>query len=152
MEMKRILPLLLCLLLMSNVSMAQNRFRNQPLKLRMEQAKLQQLRLDLSMDDATFAQFRALYLRYERALANVDFRNQNRLLNVNPDSLTAQEADALLTGQWAQAKQLIHIRERFYAELHTILTPQQLVRLFQSEAKIRQKVLNELGKRQRQRL
>lgn len=149
--MKRLLPLLLCLLFLSSASMAQNqnRLRNGQLKVRMEQAKLQQIRKDLSMDEATFAQFRPLYLKYERALANVDFRNQNRLLTVNPDSLSASEAEALLLGQWSQAKQLLHIRQRFYTELKTILSPQQLVRLFQTEADIRQKVLVELGRRQR---
>lgn len=149
--MKRILPLIFCLLFVGSVAIAQkqNRNRNMQLKARMEQAKLQQIRTDLSMDEATFTQFRPLYLKYERALANVDFRNQNRLLNVNPDSLSATEADALLIGQWEQAKQLIHIRQRFYTEIRTILTPQQLVRLFQTEANIRQKVLVELGRRQR---
>jgi hypothetical protein len=43
----------------------------------------------------------------------------------------------------------LHIRERFYIELQSVLTPQQLVKLFQSEADIRQKAMLELGRRQR---
>lgn len=145
--MKRLFFLFFSLLLLVETATTQN--RNQPLRMRMEQAKLLQIRSDLSMDDATFAAFRPVYLRYERALARVDFSYQNRLLKVNPDSLSAQEVESLLVGQWAQARLLIHIRERFYKELRTILTPQQSVRLFQSEADIRQKVLLEIGKRQR---
>lgn len=145
--MKKIITLLVCLLLMGTTAQSQNGNRNM-LRLRVEQAKLQQIRRNLRMDDATFAQFRPIYLKYERTLANLDFRSQNRLLKVNADSLSAQEADALLVAQWAQAKQLIGIRERFYAELRNVLTPQQLVQLFQSEAQIRQKVMKELGKRQ----
>ncbi len=147
--MKKIISLFFCLLLLSATGNSQNGNRNQMLRLRMEQAKLHQIRQDLLLDDATFLQFRPIFLRYERALANVDFRNQNRLLKVQADSLSAQDADALLMAQWAQAKQLIHLRERFYTELHAVLTPQQLVKLFQSEADIRQKALIELGKRQR---
>lgn len=148
--MKKILTLLLCLLLVGVAGWSQN--RNQMLRLRMEQAKLQQIRLNLELDEATFAQFKPIYLRYERALSNVDLKNQNRLLKVNADSLTVTEADALLTAQWFQAKQLIRIRERFYTELRTVLTAQQLVKLFQSEAEFRQKAMQELGRRQRQRL
>lgn len=144
--MKRILPLLVCLLLMGTTLSGQN--RNQLLRQRMELAKLQQIRHDLMLDEARFAQFRPIYLRYERALANVDFRSQNRLLNVHADSLSNEEATALLQGQWEQAKRLLHIRERFYMELRTVLTPQQLIQLFQSEADIRQKAMLELGRRQ----
>lgn len=146
--MKNIITLLVCLLLMGTAAQSQNGNRNM-LRLRVEQAKLQQIRKNLRMDDATFAQFRPIYLKYERTLANLDFRSQNRLLKVNADSLSAQEADALLIAQWTQAKQLLHIRERFYSELRNVLTPQQLVLLFQSEAQIRQKVIKELGKRQK---
>jgi hypothetical protein len=147
--MKYIQLVLLALFILMGSASAQNRFRNQPMRMRVEQAKLQQIRTDLAMDEATFAQFKPLFQRYERALANVDLRNQNRLLNANPDSLTTKEAELLLAGQWVQAKQLIRIRERFYLELRSILTPQQQVRLFQSEADIRQKILLEVGKRQR---
>lgn len=145
--MKRILPSLLCLLMMATSVFAQN--GNQLLRQRMEQAKLMQIRQDLMLDEAQFAQFRPIYMRYERALANVDFRSQNRLLNVHADSLSNEEATALLQGQWEQAKRLLHIRERFYIELRSVLSPQQLVKLFQSEADIRQKAVRELGRRQR---
>lgn len=146
-DMKKMTMLFLCLLLVGVAASSQN--RNQPLRLRMEQVKLQQIRQNLVLDEATFAQFKPIYIRYERALANVDIKNQNRLLTVDADSLSATEADELLLAQWAQAKQLIRIRERFYLELHKVLTAQQLVKLFQSEANFRQKAVLELGRRQR---
>jgi len=143
--------MLLCLLMLCMTAQSQNMGRNM-LRMRMEQAKLHQIRQSLLLDEATFAQFKPIFIKYERRLANLDFRSQNRLLKVNADSLSAQDADALLMSQWAQGKQLIHIREQFYAELHSVLTPQQLVKLFQSEANIRQKAMLELGKRQRRAL
>jgi hypothetical protein len=146
--MKKIVSMLLCLLLMGVTVQSQNAGRNM-LRMRMEQAKLQRIRQNLQLDEATFTRFRPIFIKYERTLANLDFRSQNRLLKVDADSLSAQDADALLLAQWAQAKQLIHIRERFYEDLHEVLTPQQLVKLFQSEAEIRQKAMLELGKRQR---
>ena len=139
------------MLLLTTISTeAQNLDRDQFMRQRIEQAKLRQIRKNLQLDDATFSQFRQLYLRYERTLANVDFRSQNRIVNVNADSLTDRQADELLMAQWLRAKQLINVRERFYGEFRRILTAQQLVKLYQSETEIRQKVMSELGKRRRQ--
>jgi len=124
--------------------------RNQLLRQRIEQAKLRQIKQNLQMDQATFEQFRPIYLNYERKIANLDFNNQNKLLKANADSLATQEADQLVAAQWLRAKQLINIREKFYAEFRKILTAQQLVKLYQSETDIRKKVMTELRKRKRQ--
>jgi len=148
--MKKIFTVLLFTILLTAVSAeAQKMDRNQPMRKRIEQAKLRQIRQNLQLDEATFFQFRPLYLRYERTLANIDFRSQNKMLNVNADSLTGRDADELLMAQWSRAKQLINVRERFYAEFRKILTAQQLVKLYQSETEIRQKVMSELEKRRR---
>lgn len=149
--MKKLLPFLL-LVLLSTAVQSQNRNPNQLLRQRVEQAKLRQIRLNLQMNEATFVQFRPLYLQYERTIANLDFKSQNKLMNVNADSLSAQEAEQLIFAQWSRAKKLINIRERYYAEFRKILTAQQLVKLYQSETQIRQKVMTELVKRKKAKL
>lgn len=151
--MKRITVIFFLLLMTAGTSVqSQQVNRNQLLRQRIEQAKLRQIRQNLQMDEATFVQFRPLYLRYERALANLDFRSQNRILKVQADSLSVEEADRLILAQWARAKQLTNIRERFYTEFRKILTAQQLVKLYQTEAEIRKNVMAELGKRKRKAL
>lgn len=147
--MKKIRTILLFLLLASLPAQSQSWNPNQLLRQRIEQAKLRQIRQTLRLDEATFVQFRPLYLKYERTIANIDFRSQNRILNAHADSLTAQDADQLIFAQWARAKQLIRVRERAYTEFRKILTAQQLVKLYQSETEIREKVMSELGKRKR---
>jgi len=147
--MKKIRTILLFLMLASLSAQSQSWNPNQLLRQRIEQAKLRQIRQTLRLDEATFVQFRPLYLKYERTIANIDFRSQNKILKAHADSLTAQDADQLIFAQWARAKQLIHIREKAYTEFRKILTAQQLVKLYQSETEIRQKVMSELGKRKR---
>jgi hypothetical protein len=49
--------------------------------------------------------------------------------------------------QLENAKRLIDIREKYYHKFKTVLTPQQIVRLYQTEAQIRQKVTQELRRR-----
>lgn len=151
--MKRITVFFFLLLLTVGTSVqSQQVNRNQLLRQRIEQAKMRQIRQNLQLDEATFIQFRPLYLRYERALANLDFRSQNKLLKVRADSLSTQEADRLILAQWARAKQLTNIRERAYTEFRKILTAQQLVKLYQTETDIRKNVMAELGKRKRKAL
>jgi len=146
--MKKLLPFLL-LLLFSTAAQSQNRNPNQLLRQRVEQAKLRQIQQNLKMDEATFVRFRPIYLQYERSIANIDFKSQNRLMNVNADSLSAQEAENLILEQWVRAKKLINIRERFYMEFRKILTAQQLVKFYQTETQIRKKVMTELVKRKK---
>lgn len=141
--------MLLFLLLTSLSAQSQSWNSNQLLRQRIEQAKLRQIRQTLRLDEATFVQFRPLYLKYERTIANIDFRSQNKILKAYADSLTTQEADQLIFAQWVRAKQLIHVRERAYTEFRKILTAQQLVKLYQSETEIREKVMSELGRRKR---
>jgi len=151
--MKRIIVIIFLLFLtIGTMVQSQQVNRNQLLRQRIEQAKMRQIRQNLQLDEATFIQFRPLYLRYERALANLDFRSQNKLLKVRADSLSTQEADRLILAQWARAKQLTNIRERAYTEFRKILTAQQLVKLYQTEADIRKNVMAELGKRKRKAL
>ncbi len=123
--------------------------RNQSLRQRIEQAKLRQVRQSLQLDEATFVQFRPLYLKYERAIAGIDNRSQNLILRAQADSLSTMEADQLILAQWARAKQLTTIRENAYVEFRRILTAQQLVKLYQAETEIRKNVMSELGRRKR---
>jgi len=143
---------LLFLTIGTPVQSQQQQNRNQPLRERIEQAKMRQIRQNLQLDEATFAQFRPLYLKYERALANIDFKSQNNVMNVQADSLSTQDADRLIFIQWERAKQLTAIREKAYMEFRKILTAQQLVRLYQTETEIRKKVMSEFGKRRRKAL
>jgi len=149
--MQRIAVLFFFLLLLTTGATVQSQQmnRNQVLRQRIEQAKMRQIKQNLQLDEATFVQFRPLYLRYERALANLDFKSQNKLLKVQPDSLSTQEADWLILDQWARTKQLTAIRERAYTEFRRILTAQQLVKLYQTETEIRKNVMSELGRRKR---
>jgi len=142
----------LLVLLICMTAQSQNPNRNQLLRQRIELAKLRQIRQNLQIDEATFVQFRPIYLKYERTLANIDFRSQNKIMKVNADSLSAQDADLLVLAQWARARRLLQVREQAYAEFRKILTAQQMVKLYQCETEIRQKMMSELRNRKKQAL
>ncbi len=114
---------------------------------RLVRAKLGEIKLRLKLDQATFEQFRPIYLKYNREITSIDFRKLARLMKVEADSLTAEEADQLIVNQLEGAKRMIEIRENYYKEFRTVLTPQQIIKLYQTEAELRKKVQEEVKRR-----
>lgn len=136
----------LTLVVSSNVQ-SQNADRFPMLRERIIQAKLREIKLSLNLDQATFDQFRPIYLKYEREVSEVDFRKLGRLMKVESDSLSTEEADQLIVNQLESARKLINIREKYYKEFRNVITPQQIIKLYQTEAELRKKVMQELKRR-----
>lgn len=135
-------------ILFSSLSIkSQNPDRFPRLHERIVQAKLREIRAQLKLDQATFDQFRPVYLKYEREVSGIDFRKMARLMKVDADSLSTEEAEQLIVDQLNGAKMLIAIREKYYKEFRTVLSPQQIIKLYQTEAEIRRKVMQELKRR-----
>jgi len=138
---------LLMLTMFSLGAQSQNAKRLPIVRERILQAKLVEIRRSLNLDQATMQRLRPIYIEYEKEILGVNTNNQRRLMSVNSDTLTPQEAEKLVMVQLENAKRLIDIREKYYNKFKTVLTPQQIVRLYQTEAQIRQKVTQELRRR-----
>ena len=147
--MKNILSTLFLILslLVSLNAESQNLDRFPLLRQRIIQAKLREIRISLKLDQATFAQFRPIYLKYENEISRIDLPKMTRLMKVDTDSISAEEADQLIVNQLKSAKQLIDIREKYYNQFKTVLKPQQIIKLYQTEAELRKKVMAELKRR-----
>jgi len=111
------------------------------------EAKLREIGRMLNLDQGTILQLRPVYIAYENELMSVNFRELGGLNQVNADSLSSEEADKLVMAQIANARKLLEIREKYYNRFKTVLTPQQVIKLYQTEAAIRRKVMMELRKR-----
>jgi hypothetical protein len=140
--------LLVILAIFSGLSTkSQNRNRFPVLRERIFQTKLHEIKLNLKLDEATFEKFRPVYLKYESELSGIDFRGIARLNRIDADSLTADQADRLILNQLQEAKSLIALREKYYKEFKTVLSPQQIIKLYQTEADMRRKVTQEMKRR-----
>ena len=144
--------ILLMLAGLSVEAQSQNTTRIPLIRERILQAKLVEIRRSLNLDQATMQHFRPIYIQYEKEISGVNINNQVRLMRANYDSLTSEEAERLVMAQLENAKKLIEIRERYYKKFKTVLTPQQIVKLYQTEAAIRQKVMQELKRRSGRRI
>lgn len=126
---------------------SQNKDRFPLLHERIVQAKLQEIRSKLHLDQATFEQFRPIYLKYDHEISELDFRKQSRLMKVEADSLSTEVADQMILSQFESTKRLIAIREKYYKEFRSVLPPQKIIKLYQTEAEIRKKVMEEVKRR-----
>lgn len=134
-------------LLTGFIAESQNADRFPRLRERIVQVKLREIRLQLKLDQATFDQFRPVYLKYEREVSEIDFRYLARLMKVDADSLSSDEAERMIVNQLETSKKLISIREKYYKEFRRVISPQQIIKLYQTEAELRKKVLQELKRR-----
>lgn len=126
---------------------AQNAGQFPRLRERIAQAKLREIKASLQLDEATFNRFSPIYMRYEQEVTSIDFRKMGRLMKVDTDSLSTSEADELIVNQLSAAKQLVQIREKYYHEFRKVIAPQQIIKLYQTEAELRKKVMQELKRR-----
>jgi len=140
--------LFVSVIMLSNfIAKSQNQNRFPMMRERIIQVKLRELKVNLKLDQVAFDQFRPVYLRYEREVSGIDFRKMARLLRVEADSLSTEEADQIIVSQIESAKSLIALREKYYKEFRKVLSPQQIIKLYQTEAELRKKVMQELKNR-----
>ena len=144
----RTLFLLLVFTLFSSVnSQSQNTANFPMINKRIIEAKLREIRISLKLDQSTFDHFRPVYEKYESEVSEIDFKKLNKLLKVDAESLSSEEADRLILHQIEIAKRMLEVREKYYKEFKTVLSPQQIIMLYQTEAELRIKVMQELKKR-----
>ena len=110
-------------------------------------AKLTEIKKSLQLDSTTFERFKPIYTAYEKELTTVNQQERDRVMRVNSDNLTSDEADKMVIAQFRNARKLIDLREKFYPQFKTVLTPPQIIKLYQTEAAIRLKVMQELRRR-----
>lgn len=136
----------IALLVSFNVE-SQNPDRFPKLRERIIQAKLREIQATLKLDQVKFEEFWPIYLKYEHEISGVNFRNMARLTKVDADSLSTEDADQLIVNQLDAARKLISIREKYYKEFRSVLAPQQIIKLYQTEAELRKKVMQEMKRR-----
>jgi hypothetical protein len=126
---------------------SQNINRHQFLKERIVRAKLNEIQLKFKLDQATFDHFRTIYTKYEEEISAIDFRKTAKLMKVDPDSLSASDAELLINNQLENVKKIITLREKYYKEFRVVLSPQQILKLYQIEAELRKEITEEIMNR-----
>ncbi|MFT3737242.1 MAG: Spy/CpxP family protein refolding chaperone [Breznakibacter sp.] len=117
------------------------------LRERIANAKVEYIKEKLALDDAQTEKFRTVYLAYEREQAQLGKLRNLRMNNVNADSIPAEDAEKLIAARFDFAQKQLDLRKKYFTEFQKVLSPQQIIKLYQAETEIRQKVLIELRNR-----
>jgi len=63
---------------------------------------------------------------------------------------TDADIDEMIQNQFSQSHKMLDIREKYYAKFHKILSPKQILKIYQSEKQDQKKMLKEMFKRRMQ--
>jgi Spy/CpxP family protein refolding chaperone len=129
------------------MTQAQNAMNNPKLQERISDAKLKEIQRGLNISDDQLKELSPIYKRYESELNDLMTANQGRQFQRHPDSLSTVEADQMISTKLDNAVKISTIRRKYYPEFKSVLTPQQVMKLYQSEIKLRKKVMQEFRRR-----
>lgn len=105
---------------------------------------LQKMKENIVIDDIDISadkqdEFKALYAEYQ---ANQKQIKEKFLVENNIANLSDEEATRRLNQSFDVGQQLLHNRRTYADKFLKILTPQQVLKLFQTEGKMREKLLD----------
>lgn len=133
--------------ILSNVYAQEKKQSN---KQRVKAIQCAQVATLLMLDDATSARFMPVYEQYLKDLraARPAAPVKERVKGEAPKPLTDAEVEQSIKNRFAHSRKVLDIREKYYTEFRKILTPKQVLKIYQLERKNANKFQKELKKRQ----
>lgn len=162
---RKVMYLMLALLIGSQVSVfAQTELKlNGKRKFTPEQLMERQTRQmteTLMLDDATAAKFVPVYKNYLKELNDCRMKYRKPKdepaaagTELTPKPLpTDEEVEKMITDRFEKCRQILDIREKYYKEFKKILSPRQILKVYQIEQKNMGKIKKELNQRKHRRM
>ena len=112
----------------------------------------------LMLDDAVTVKFVPVYQNYLKELRECRLMNRKQSLSrkgtgVKPEPkplLTDAEVEQQIKGRFAQSRKILDIREKYYDEFRKILSPKQIMKIYQTEQNNAHKLKKEFDRRKKQ--
>ncbi len=165
--MKKFMYVMLAVLLMgSQITLSaqekDNKSRKQrPTQEQMIQMQANQMVKTLMLDDATAAKFVPVYESYLKELRECRMMNRtprgkkaegisNGNAGAKPGmrpAMTDAQIENQIKEQFAQSRKMLDIREKYYNEFRKILTPKQIMKIYQTERRNADKFKKEFNRR-----
>jgi len=136
--------LLLVSLLFCSTLAAQALDKGDGLRDKIMQVQMGQIISGLKLDGQRSEQFQAIYIRYFNEMAATESKPDNYM---RADSITDAQAEQAIQGEFAAAKKSLHIREKYYDEFRSVLSPSEIYRMYAIERQVRRRVMQESGHR-----
>jgi hypothetical protein len=124
---------------------AQNQ-RYPAMRERILNARYNEICVRMKLEREKAEQLRPVFMKYEKEKSGLFAEKQWQ--RVPPDStMTDEQAEEKYLAQLAKAKKLIEIREKYYREFRTVLSPKQVVQFHRVEMEVNRKMMQQLKKR-----
>lgn len=163
---RKVMYLMLALLIGGQMSvLAQNQLKkNDKRKYTPEQLMEQQtnqMTEALMLDDATAAKFVPVYKKYLKELndCRMKYRKPKNAqpaaagTELTPKPLpTDEEVEKMITDRFEKCRLILDIREKYYKEFKKILSPRQILKVYQTEQNNMGKIRKELNQRKHRRM
>lgn len=114
------------------------------------QNRTNQMEKTLMLDDATTAKFAPLYSQYLTDLMNCrPERPEMGKRGEKPkmDAQTDEQIEKMIQSRFEQSQKILDIRKSYYAKFRKILTPKQILKIYDSERDNAGKFKNEMQRR-----
>lgn len=125
------------------------------------QKQANQMIRTLMLDDATAAKFAPVYENYLKELRDCRMMNRkprptgqeagnNGAKQKSSPVLTDAEVERQIEGRFAQSRKILDVREKYYKEFRKILSPKQIMKIYQTEKSNASKFRKEFDRRRGQ--
>ncbi len=88
-----------------------------------------------------------VYFRYEKEKTSVLIGGDDRIGREERQNLTVEQEDKLYMARLEKAKRMIEIREKYYPEFRTVLSPKEIVQFNRIEMELNRKMMQQIRKR-----
>lgn len=138
-------------LLISYSTFSQSSDRLPPMRERIINAKFDEICRRMELEISKAEQLRPVYRRFEREKGALMLNNRMGDFAFPDSSLTEKQQDEFYLQSLEKTKKLVELRETYYPEFRTVLTPKQVVQFNRIEMEVNRRMMQQLRKRMMER-
>ena len=115
-----------------------------------KQKELQERMVEVSLSEITemqISQLRPVYKQYQKKVARLNMQNHKLFNRMNADTLSDEQAKTVLREYLDRERKLYALNKQYMDNLLEILSPQQVIKLYQSDSDIKRKIRMEYLRR-----
>ena len=114
---------------------------------RMLNARFNEVCTRMQLEPAKAEKLKPIYFRYEKEKASVFIVDEERISKNDSENLSPEQEEKLYISRLERAKKLIEIREKYYPEFRTVLSPKEIVQFNRIEMELNRKMVQQIRKR-----
>lgn len=119
---------------------------------RVANTRLNEVAKRMYLEKERAEQIRPLYLNFEREKQELMDGRLLEEIRSSPEELTDEQAEKMFFMQMEKAKKMIELREKYFREFRTVLSPKEIIRFHRIEKEVNRKMMQNIRHRFKNRL